>query len=182
MTDFSLYRISKPGEHLVVNEIYTPKDLPEEFVYTEGDDGGRLDTFSIPIQLKTLEFDDELIYKAFRENLSDYQASSSFEEFSYEITKKGVDIDGGEFFLLEDNHGNTLHINDMKSYSKEVLQDFKAVTLTKLVEQSVEVDVDALKVNEPFVTSSSEVQALVSVFLKDEFLEKWADNTILIIY
>lgn len=98
------------------------------------------------------------------------------------MVKKGMDIDGSEFSVLKDNYGNTLHISDMKAYSKEVLQDFKVVTLTKLVEQSVEVDVDALKVNEPFVASENEVQALVSVFLKDEFLEKWSDDTILIVY
>lgn len=182
MTDFSLYRISKPGEHLIANGVYTPKDLPAEFVYTEGDDDGRLDAFSIPIQLKTLEFDENLIYNAFRKVLSDYQASSLFEEFSYEIIKKGMDIDGSEFSILKDNYGNTLHISDMKAYSKEVLQDFKVVTLTKLTEQTVEVEVNELKMGKPFVTNKNEVQALVSVFLNNEFLEKWADDTILFIY
>lgn len=182
MTNFSLYRISKPGKHLVANGIYTPTDLPAEFVYTEGDDDGRLDTFSIPIQLKTLEFDEALVHKAFKENSAAYPSNISLEDFSYEVVRNGMDIDGGEFFLLEDNYGNSLQVNDMRVCSKEVLQDLKAVKLTKLAEQIVEVNANALKVVGTYITNKSEVQALVNVFLKDEFLEKWSDDTILIVY
>ena len=182
MTNFSLFQISKPGEHLVANATYTPRDLPEEFVYTEGDDGGRLDAFSTPIQLKILEFDEALVHKAFKENSAAYPSNISLEDFSYEVVRNGMDIDGEEFFLLQDNYGNTLQINDMKSCSKEVLGGFKAVTLTKLAEQIVEVNANALKVVGPYITNKSEVQALVSVFLKDEFLEKWSDDTVLFVY
>lgn len=181
MTNFSLYRISKPGEHLVANATYTPRDLPEEFVYTEGDDSGRLDAFSTQIQLKTLEFDEALVHKAFKENSAAYPSNISLEDFSYEVVRNGIDIDGGEFFLLEDNYGNTIQVDDMRVCSKEVLQDLKVVKLTKLAEQTVEVEVDELKMDKPFITNKNEVQALVSVFLEDEFLEKWADDTILFI-